>query len=70
MNMERIEGMWQQFAGWMKQTWGERIDDPLRAAAGRRERIIGRLQRESGIEREQSVKALKEFWQQNRHWNH
>lgn len=70
MNMERIEGICQQFAGWMKQAWGERIDDPLRAAAGRRDRISARLQRESGIEREQSARQLKEFWQQNRNWNH
>ncbi|MCX7157398.1 MAG: general stress protein CsbD [Rhodocyclales bacterium] len=68
--MERIECMCRQFAGWMKQAWGERIDDPLRAAAGRRDRIIGRLQRESGIEREQSARQLKEFRQLNRNWNH
>jgi hypothetical protein len=69
MNIERIKGICRQFAGWMKQAWGERIDNPLRAAARRRDRTIRRSRRESRIEREQSARQLKEFWQQNRNWN-
>ena len=45
MNWDQIEGNWKQFKGKVKEKWGQLTDDDLDQAAGKRDQIIGRLQR-------------------------
>ena len=69
MNAERLVGICRQIAGRMNETWGELSGDPLRAAAGKRAQVFGRVQERSGIAREESARQLRDFLHRNRRWN-
>ena len=68
MNGERFVGICRQFAGRMNESWGELTGDPLRAAAGRRAQILGRVQERSGIAKEESARQMRDFLTRNREW--
>lgn len=42
--------------------------DPTMAAAGRRDRIVGRIQAQRGVAQERTERALKDFHARNRNW--
>ena len=58
MNWDRIEGRWEQFKGRARQQWGRLTDNDLKVAAGRRQRLAGKIQKAYGISREASEKQL------------
>ena len=68
MNWERFEGRWLQFAGLIGEAWGELRGDPVRAASGRRQQIIGKEHELSAIATEKSALHLKSFLNQHRNW--
>lgn len=61
MNWDQIEGNWKQFAGKVKEKWGQLTDDDLAAIAGKRTRLAGKLQERYGYAEEQAHKELDEF---------
>jgi len=69
MNRDRAQGMWKQFSGTVREWWGELTHDPLDAAAGRRDRIAGRIQERNGSYKEEAALQLKEFLHRNRNWD-
>lgn len=69
MNRERFAGICRQLAGRINQAWGELSNDPLRAADGRRDQIIGRTQQDSGTAQEEYARQLKDFRTNNRNWH-
>jgi uncharacterized protein YjbJ (UPF0337 family) len=58
MNWDQIEGNWKQFKGKVKEKWGQLTDDDLDQAAGRRDQLIGCLQKRYGYERDQAEREL------------
>ena len=48
MNWDQIEGNWKQFKGKVKEKWGQLTDDELDQAAGKRDQLIGFLQKRYG----------------------
>jgi uncharacterized protein YjbJ (UPF0337 family) len=70
MNLDRLQGMWQQFGGRMQEHWGTLIDDPAAAAAGRRGRLAGRILERRGFYKQQSARQLEHFLVRNRNWLH
>lgn len=68
MNGERFAGIRLQFAGRMNQAWGELTGDWLRAAAGRRDQIVGKAQQASAIAQEAAARQLRDFRHDNRNW--
>jgi len=69
MNRDRIEGLWQQLQGRLRQRWGVLTCDRLGAIAGAQRRLAGRIQERCGIAKEESQRELKSFLHRNRHWN-
>lgn len=69
MNRDRVEGVCKQFSGTVMEWWGERTNAPLVAAAGRRDRILGRIQERNGSYKEEAALQLKEFLRRNRNWD-
>ena len=61
MNWDQIEGNWKQFKGKVKEKWGQLTDDDLDQAAGRRDQVIGCLQKRYGWQRDQAEKELDSF---------
>lgn len=62
MNWDRIEGNWKQFKGYAKQQWGRLTDDQLDVTAGKRDKLVGKIQETYGISKEESEKQVS-TWQ-------
>ena len=69
MNDGQIKGKWRQFRGVMRERWGTLIADQRFVEEGRREQSAGRAQDLYGANKEESRRALKDFWHRNRRWN-
>lgn len=59
MNWSDIEGNWTQFKGLLKETWGDITDDDLIEIAGKRERMIGKLQTLYDIDKDRAIAMLE-----------
>lgn len=68
MNRVRIFGICRQLSGTVTERWGALIGDPLAAAAGRRDRIMGRIQARRGALKQQADRQLAYFISRNRDW--
>ncbi|HXF81092.1 MAG TPA: CsbD family protein [Usitatibacter sp.] len=44
MNSDQIHGHWREMKGWALESWGRVTHDPWKRIAGRRERLLGRLE--------------------------
>jgi uncharacterized protein YjbJ (UPF0337 family) len=60
MNWDQIEGNWKQFKGKVKEKWGQLTDDDLDQAAGKRDQLIGALQKRYGYARDRAERELDE----------
>jgi uncharacterized protein YjbJ (UPF0337 family) len=43
MNSDQMRGQWREMKGWALESWGRFTNDPWQRIAGRRERLLGRL---------------------------
>lgn len=68
MNRDRVEGSCRQIGGRLKEAWGRLNHDPVIVAAGRRDRLAGRVQERRGISRQLSDRQLDDFMRRNRNW--
>lgn len=58
MNWDQIEGNWKQMRGKIREKWGKLTDDDLDVAAGKRDKLIGKLQERYGMGRDEAEKQL------------
>lgn len=61
MKWAQIEGNWKQFAGKVKQHWGNLTGDDITKANGKREKLEGVLQARYGLTNEQAKKELDTY---------
>ena len=61
MNWDRIEGNWKQFKGNAKQQWGKLTDDQLDVIAGKRDQLVGKIQEQYGIGKDEAEKQVDKF---------
>lgn len=61
MNWDEVKGNWKQFRGKVREQWGKLTDDDLDVIAGRRDQLIGVIQKRYGSTREQVEDQVKEF---------
>ena len=61
MNWDQIEGKWMQMKGSLKQQWGRLTDDDLDVIAGKRDKLIGKLQERYGYHKEDAQKKADEW---------
>jgi uncharacterized protein YjbJ (UPF0337 family) len=59
MNEDIWNGRWKQVRGKIRETWGALTDDELDRAAGRRDQLIGAIQKRTGQAREEVATALE-----------
>ncbi len=45
MNWEQVKGKWKQMKGSVKKRWGKLTDDDLEFVAGKRDELVGNLNR-------------------------
>jgi uncharacterized protein YjbJ (UPF0337 family) len=61
MNWDRIEGNWKQLKGKVQVKWGKLTDDQFGVIAGNRERLVGHVQEQYGIGKDEAEKQVEFF---------
>jgi uncharacterized protein YjbJ (UPF0337 family) len=61
MNWETMKGSWSQFKGKIKETWGNLTDDDLDRVAGKRDQLLGAIQKRYGIAKEEAERQIRDF---------
>jgi uncharacterized protein YjbJ (UPF0337 family) len=61
MNWDTVEGNWKQFKGRVREQWGRLTNDEVDVIAGRRDKLIGKLQEHYGIAREEAERQIREW---------
>ena len=58
MNWDIIEGKWDQVKGSLKSAFGKLTDDDLQNLAGKRDRVLGKVQERYGIQKDEAERRL------------
>ena len=61
MNWDTVKGDWKQFRGKVKEAWGRLTDDQLDVVAGKRDQLIGAIQKGYGIARDEAERQVQQF---------
>lgn len=65
MNKDIFEGQWTTLKGEVRERWGKLTDDDLDQIAGKRDQLLGTLQKRYGYARDEAERELKE-WEHRR----
>jgi len=61
MNWDIVKGDWKQFKGHVKEAWGKLTDDELNVIAGKRDQLVGLIQKRYGIARDEAERQVQQF---------
>jgi uncharacterized protein YjbJ (UPF0337 family) len=61
MNWDQIKGEWKQVKGKVKEKWGKLTDNDLDVIGGMKDRLVGKLQKAYGYQKEHAEKEVDEF---------
>ncbi|MEK7321688.1 MAG: CsbD family protein [Pseudomonadota bacterium] len=61
MNWDQAKGNWKEIKGKIKEQWGELTNDDLDIINGRRDQLLGSIQKNYGITIEEAERQIKEF---------
>lgn len=62
MNVKILEGNWKQFSGKVKEKWGKLTDNDLMAGEGQVDQLVGAIQKEYGISKEQAEQEVEKLY--------
>lgn len=61
MNWDQIAGNWKQAKGKVREQWGKLTDDELTRIEGKRDQLVGAIQKRYGIAKEEAEKQVRAF---------
>lgn len=61
MNWDQIEGRWKEFKGKARETWGDLTDDEYDRVAGKRDQMVGLMQKKYGESKEAAEKRVDDW---------
>jgi uncharacterized protein YjbJ (UPF0337 family) len=61
MNWDTIKGEWMQVKGKVKEKWGKLTDNDLEVVAGKKDQLVGLLQKRYGYAKDKAEKEVDEF---------
>ncbi len=61
MNWQQVEGNWNSYKGKVRAQWAKLTDGDMDEIAGRRDQLVGRIQRSYGLARDVAEKQVDEF---------
>jgi len=59
---DELAGKWKQFRGEVRKQWGMLTDNDLEYVAGKRDKLIGRLQERYGIAKEEAENQVDNWF--------
>lgn len=68
MNLDHLQGIWQQLGGRVQEHWATLTDDPAAAAAARRGRLAGKVLLQRKISIQQTSRKITHFLVRDRNW--
>ena len=66
MNWDRIEGDWEQYKGRVNEQWGKITYVNLHVIAGRRDRLVGKIQNTYGVTERDAERQLEDWELRNK----
>ena len=61
MNWDTLKGDWKQLGGKVKEAWGKLTDDDLTVIAGKRDQLVGVIQKQYGIAKDEAERQVQQF---------
>lgn len=61
MNWDQIEGNWKRLRGKARERWGKLTDDDLDVIRGKRDQLVGAVQKRYGLAKEEATHAAEEW---------
>lgn len=61
MNWDTIQGNWKEVSGKVRERWGQLTDDDLEQIAGKRDQLVGHIQKSYGIAKDAAEKQVRDF---------
>jgi uncharacterized protein YjbJ (UPF0337 family) len=61
MNWDQLQGQWHLARGKLREKWGKLTDDDLDMIAGKRDRLVGLLQKHYGEARDEIERQVSQF---------
>lgn len=61
MAWDAIEGKWKQFEGSVREEFGKLTDDDMAEIAGKKDRLVGKLQERYGYVKTEAEKAVNDW---------
>ncbi len=61
MNIEQLEGKWEQLKGQVKEKWGKLTNDDITIIRGKKDQLVGKLRERYGYTMEQADRELGAF---------
>jgi uncharacterized protein YjbJ (UPF0337 family) len=59
---DELAGKWKQFRGEVRKQWGALTDDDFEYIAGKRDKLVGRLQERYGIAKEEAETQVDQWF--------
>ena len=61
MNMDQLEGKWDQLKGKVREKWGKFTNDDITMIGGKKDQLLGKLQEHYGYTKEKAHEELGSF---------
>jgi uncharacterized protein YjbJ (UPF0337 family) len=61
INWDEIEGDWKQIKGKIRQKWAELTEDDVEEVGGKKDVLVGKLQKRYGIAKDEAEKQINDF---------
>ncbi|AMD01901.1 CsbD family protein [Halomonas chromatireducens] len=61
MNWDQIEGQWKEMKGKARNSWGKLTDDELDQVGGKKDELVGKIQKKYGLEREEAERQVDDW---------
>ena len=58
MNWDQVEGQWKNIKGGIREKWGKLTDDDLEVIAGKKDKLLGKMQEHYGLAKDKAEAEL------------
>ncbi|MBF0332095.1 MAG: CsbD family protein, partial [Alphaproteobacteria bacterium] len=61
MNWDQVKGNWNEIKGKVKEQWGDLTDDELERMEGKRDQLVGTIQKRYGYTKEEAERRVSDW---------